>query len=302
MLTLHYDVANLCSINFYAAAGKTDSPVELGATVLYTTVRDILKLGEMFNTPRAVFHFDGIGSLRKKYDPMYKVKRHNADIKDPKAVAMKAELKAQVRVLKGDLADMGFNNLHEADGYEADDLMCVAARNMPGDHIIISNDEDMLQCINANICVYNKKTKTLWDVATMLHDKGIAPERWHLVKAVGGCKSDEVPGVLGVAEITAVKYLNGVLPAEHKGYKNIKASGDHIKHNKVLVTLPYPGTPVTEWRADTINKDGFMKALERHGLGNYAAALLPKWQQLFVGGGSAESLMAAAARRRRGGW
>ena len=49
----------------------------------------------------------------------------------------------------------------------------------------------------------------------------IKPFEWHKVKAIAGCSSDNVKGVAGVGEITAIKYLKGELKKESKAHQNI---------------------------------------------------------------------------------
>jgi hypothetical protein len=71
MKTLIIDVMNLASINFYACVNG-DNKYPEDATTLLTTMRDIIIFGDMFKSNRFVWCFDGVGSLRKKHDPLYK--------------------------------------------------------------------------------------------------------------------------------------------------------------------------------------------------------------------------------------
>jgi 5'-3' exonuclease len=73
------------------------------------------------------------------------------------------------------------------------------------------------------------------------------------VKALSGCTSDEIPGIPGVGEKTAIKYLSGALKSEHKTFQSIVQNQALFQRNLALVTLPHPETSplyVPEWKID----------------------------------------------------
>ena len=85
---------------------------------------------------------------------------------------------------------------------------------------------------------------------------GLETKDWWKVKAIGGCSTDEVPGVAPrVGEGTAVKYVRGELPKHHKTYIGIvsKEGKENRKRNIRLTRLPYPGTKTFELSSDKLS-------------------------------------------------
>ena len=65
------------------------------------------------------------------------------------------------------------------------------------------------------------------------------------MKAIAGCKSDEVPGIAGVGEKTAIKFLKNELPKHFKAYSKIRDNWESALEKWLpLVHLPLEGTPL----------------------------------------------------------
>lgn len=116
-------------------------------------------------------------------------------------------------------------------GYEADDVIAAFTKQFKERFIIITRDEDLYQLLDERVSIYKmvKGEKKLYTVDTFTRTYGIKPNAWAFVKAIGGCSSDNIPGVRGVGEKTAVKYI-----AEEK--LNIKLT-DKIINNVDMVRL-----------------------------------------------------------------
>jgi hypothetical protein len=73
---------------------------------------------------------------------------------------------------------------------------------------------------------------------------------FHTLKAIAGCASDNVSGVLGVGEKSAVKYILGTLTG--KKLADIEANSELVYFNRGLVKLPHKATvlPTTDFLAD----------------------------------------------------
>ncbi len=73
------------------------------------------------------------------------------------------------------------------------------------------------------------------------------------MKAIAGCSTDDIPGVAGVGELTAAKYLTGKLSGKKE--KDIIAflKGPLRKTNGQLVALPYRGTRTCELEEDALS-------------------------------------------------
>ena len=100
-----------------------------------------------------------------------------------------------------------------AEGYEADDILgTLAARAAQQgiDVYILTGDRDSLQLINDRVRVLlatNTDTLTM-DRAAFTEKYGIMPEQFVDVKALMGDASDNIPGVSGVGEKTALKLIS----------------------------------------------------------------------------------------------
>lgn len=122
------------------------------------------------------------------------------------------ELKMQFPVAKELVEAMGFHYF-EIDNYEADDIIGTFAKKATEDKeytaTIISSDKDLLQLINDEVEVKLLKTN---DYIRMTKEEfiktyGIEPPRMVDLKALMGDSSDNIPGVAGVGEKTAIKLL-----------------------------------------------------------------------------------------------
>ena len=101
---------------------------------------------------------------------------------------------------------------YEADGIEADDIIGTMAKRYP-DHTIhiLSSDKDLWQLIDPTTNVYVMKKGLseieIIDETKLMETKGITPAQIIDLKALMGDASDNIPGVKGVGEKTALKLL-----------------------------------------------------------------------------------------------
>ncbi len=118
----------------------------------------------------------------------------------------------------------------EIEGYEADDVLgsvAVKAVDAGLGVKIITGDKDLLQLVNDRVMV-SLPGKSLSDAKDYLRDDviefiGVRPDQIVDFKALVGDKSDNIPGVRGVGEKTAVKLL-----AEYDTLENIYANLENI--------------------------------------------------------------------------
>lgn len=128
----------------------------------------------------------------------------------------------QIPVLHQLLESLGWP-LYEADDYEADDLMGAFAKQAGEKGIesyLVTSDLDVLQLVNSHTHIYTlKKGLTnieLFNEASFTEKYGVDAHQWVDVKALKGDSSDNIPGVAGIGEKTALdlitkyKTLDGV--------------------------------------------------------------------------------------------
>lgn len=143
-----------------------------------------------------------IRSRRELY-PAYKANRKPAP----------PDFYEQIPILHDLLDSLGWP-LYEADDYEADDLMGAFAKQA-GEHDIesylITSDLDVLQLINSHTHIYTLKKGLsnieLFNVAYFEEKYGVGPHQWADVKALKGDASDNIPGVAGIGEKTALQLI-----------------------------------------------------------------------------------------------
>lgn len=125
---------------------------------------------------------------------------------------MPEELAVQMPLLKEALDAMGIRR-YELEGYEADDILGTAAaicEKSGWDCVIVTGDKDSLQLITETTSVCNVKTRmgqtetTLYTPEVFREEYGFEPKLMVDLKALMGDSSDNIPGVPGVGEKTAL--------------------------------------------------------------------------------------------------
>ncbi|WP_116368452.1 DNA polymerase I [Parahaliea mediterranea] len=125
---------------------------------------------------------------------------------------MPDELREQVEPIHALVRALGLPLLC-VPGVEADDVIGTLARqaSAQGRAVIISTgDKDMAQLVDANTTLVNTMTDTVMDVAGVEEKFGIPPELIIDFLALMGDKVDNIPGVPGVGEKTALALLQGL--------------------------------------------------------------------------------------------
>ncbi|MDP5065333.1 MAG: DNA polymerase I [Haliea sp.] len=125
---------------------------------------------------------------------------------------MPDELRAQVEPIHAIVRAMGLPLICEP-GVEADDVIGTFARQATerGLPVVISTgDKDMAQLVNAHTTLVNTMTDTRLDEAGVEEKFGIPPSRMIDFLALMGDKVDNIPGVPGVGEKTALALLQGL--------------------------------------------------------------------------------------------
>ena len=148
------------------------------------------------------------------------------------------ELKMQFPLAKEILTAMGIK-YYEIDNYEADDIIGTFAKycDIPNDDyegLIVSSDKDLLQLISSGVEIKLLKSKDYirYNESTFKEEWGIEPINIIDLKALMGDASDNIPGVKGIGEKTALKLLK-----EYKTLDGIYENIDYIKgslHDKLV--------------------------------------------------------------------
>ncbi|NIA18363.1 MAG: DNA polymerase I, partial [Actinobacteria bacterium] len=210
------------------------------------------KKGEMVN---AVYGFTtALLKAIKEFKPEYialtldkkgPTFRHE-EYKEYKATRVKApdELYAQISRVKEVAKAFGVP-IYEMSGLEADDLIGTIVSNVDGDveKIILTGDLDTLQLVNGHTKVYTMSRglsdSVTYDGAAVHARYGLAPNQMIDYKALRGDPSDNIPGVRGIGEKTAVELLRQfkVLDNIYKYIESKKAKKQESKIKPRIIEL-----------------------------------------------------------------
>ncbi len=187
---------------FHALPPLTNSSGQATGAVkgVISMIRRLLK--DYPGSPVAVV-FDAKGkTFRDEMFPDYKAQRP----------PMPDELREQVEPIHTIVRAMGLPLLC-VEGVEADDVIGTLARQAAelGRPVVISTgDKDMAQLVDGHVTLVNTMTDTVLDVAGVERKFGVPPALVIDLLALMGDKADNIPGVPGVGEKTALGLLQGL--------------------------------------------------------------------------------------------
>ena len=251
--------------------------------VIFGFMREILKLSEDFEQPRFTFAWDSRKSYRRDVYPDYKKR---PQIEDPEMEDIIRSGKPQFTEIRTKiLPKLGFQNNFIQTGLEADDIIAHIANDHAWefDHTyIVTSDEDLYQLLNSKVSIYNPREKKIYSKDDFIEEKGIDPNMWYYVKSVAGCSSDNIKGVVGVGEKTAIKYLKSELGVSSKKYQDIHAFDPTFNYS--LVKLPHKKSTPVDLVPDKLDFNIFEGICMDYGFSSFLKRdLYNKWRVLLKG-------------------
>lgn len=132
------------------------------------------------------------------------------------------------------LKSMGITVI-ECSGFEADDILGTFAKKAEQhgmDTLIVTGDRDSFQLISQNTRIYYTKDNSIIDEKELFKRYSLRPEQMKDLKALMGDASDNIPGIAGIGEKTALKLLEqyGDLEGVLQHSNEIKGKlGDRIR-------------------------------------------------------------------------
>jgi DNA polymerase-1 len=211
---------------------------DLKAMIVNNIMEVLFDYCKAFHTNNLVFLFDSTTSKRKAIYPDYKKKRNkNLSPEELDQLNTMQELRKEFR--KVWLPKLGFNNTFVRKGLESDDLIAAITGEWLGDFIILTSDRDLWQCIAANVRWSSVANGDFVDLrAFQAITKLKSPTQWVTVKSFG-CASDNVKGIPGVGEPSAIKYIRGELTGKKLAAVESAEGQAILKRNLRLVKLPF---------------------------------------------------------------
>ncbi|MBW5397722.1 DNA polymerase I [Brachyspira pilosicoli] len=177
----------------------------------------------LINTYPADYTAIALDSSRKTFrSEIYKAYKENRE-------SMPDDLRSQIPILYNLIDALGITRI-VLDNYEADDIVgCIAQNNKKENikTIIYSPDKDILQLVDENtkVIASNKDNELIeYDVNMVKEKRGVYPNQIIDLLSLMGDASDNIPGVKGIGEKTALKLLE-----EYDTLDNIYKNIDSIK-------------------------------------------------------------------------
>ncbi|NGZ14060.1 DNA polymerase I [Vibrio aestuarianus] len=226
---------------FHAYPG-TMSNGEIPTNAVYGVVNMLRSMMRQFSSERMVVIFDAKGkTFRDEMYPQYKANRP----------PMPDDLRCQIEPLHNVIRAMGLP-LISIEGVEADDVIGTLASQASkvGMPVLISTgDKDMAQLVDDNITLINTMTNLVLDREGVIEKFGIPPELIIDYLALMGDKVDNIPGVPGVGEKTALALLQGIGSLEQiydnldkiapLGFRGSKTMAQKLSDNRENAFLSY---------------------------------------------------------------
>lgn len=141
--------------------------------------------------------------------------------------------------------------IYHLPGFEADDVLATLARRMEADGfdvVLVSKDKDLRQLLSPHVRMYDVQSDQYTTPETLLAQMGFTPAQAVEIQTLMGDKVDNVPGIPGVGDKTAVELIKQFGTAQAvvdradeikkpKLQENAKAFADKIALTRQLVTL-----------------------------------------------------------------
>lgn len=218
------DGNNLIFRSYYATAYRGElltNSKGLPTNAIYAYVQMLIKIIVEEKPTHIMVAFDKGKTFRHESYDDYKGGRNETP----------SELKVQIPYAKQITRAMGIT-VEELENYEADDIIGTYSKKIETEVLLVSSDRDLLQLISPNVKMKLLKMKDFiyYDEKSFYEDYGIKPIEVIDLKALMGDSSDNIKGVTGIGEKTALKLIKEYHTIDNL-YKNIDNLKGKIKEN-----------------------------------------------------------------------
>jgi DNA polymerase-1 len=184
---------------YHAIRGLTNSK-GLPTNAVFGFTKMLIKLLDEKSPQYVAVAFDARGpTFRHEIFKEYKATRP----------PMPEDLSVQIPYIKQVVEGLNLKTL-ELEGYEADDIIgtiAVIAKDQGVDAVIVSGDKDFRQIISETTVMWDPMNDKVVDYQKIRQDYAIEPEQIIEVMALAGDSTDNIPGVPGVGEKTAIDLI-----------------------------------------------------------------------------------------------
>jgi DNA polymerase-1 len=195
------DATAFCYRAFYALGGLSTSFGQ-PTNAIYGFLNILHKLLKEKKPEYLAICFDvSRDTFRQKKFAEYKIQRP----------PMPDGLSSQIPLIKEVILAYGMT-IFEKQGYEADDIIATLAKRAEAKGLsvtVVSSDKDVLQLVDDNTEVFSpyKDAGVVYDAAKVAERFGVGPEKMTDLVALMGDDVDNIPGVPGIGEKTAVELI-----------------------------------------------------------------------------------------------
>jgi len=184
----------------YYAIRHLSSPKGFPTNALYGFTQMLLKVLKDRSPDHVAVVFDlGRQTFRTELYPEYKANRS----------AMPDDLVPQIGPIKEMVRAFNIPVL-EKQGFEADDIIGTIARECEDAGmtvVVVTGDKDLMQIVSPNVTLLDTMKDKVSGIPEVLERFGVEPERVVEILGLAGDTSDNIPGVPGVGEKTALKLI-----------------------------------------------------------------------------------------------
>jgi len=216
------DATAFCYRAYYALPGLITSAGQ-PTNAVYGFINILNKILKERNPEYLAVCFDvSRDTFRAKKFAEYKINRP----------PMPGGLSSQIPIIKDVIKAYGITSFEKA-GFEADDVIATLAKKAEEKHIpvtIVSSDKDILQLVDENVEVFSpyKDTGTTYDIKKVEERFSISPKQILDIIALMGDDVDNIPGVPGIGEKTAVELVK-----KFGSVKNLLKNPEKIEKEKI---------------------------------------------------------------------
>lgn len=166
---------------------------------IFGFVNMLQRIREEFTPTHLAVIFDAKGkTFRNDLYAAYKARR----------LAMPETLRPQIPRIKDVVRAYRIPAL-ELEGYEADDIIATLAKRWEkeGEVVIVSGDKDLMQLVSAHVTMLDTMKGEHIGIEQVRAKFGVEPARVVEVQGLMGDATDDIPGIPGIGEKTAIKLI-----------------------------------------------------------------------------------------------
>ncbi len=207
---------------YFAIRGHLSNRKGLPTKAIFGFTQMLLKLLHEWDPTYVALCFDAKGpTFRHKVYEDYKANRP----------AMPDDLAVQIPYIKEIAKAFGLTLL-EVEGFEADDLIATLAVKLGHPLVIVGGDKDLFPLVNEQVIIWDPMKDVLLTRVDLEKRFGLPPERLLEVRALCGDPIDNIPGIPGIGEKTALRLIK-----EFGSLEEVLRRKDEIKQKRLRERL-----------------------------------------------------------------